>query len=195
MGLKENTLYNRYFYHEANEKGALKFISSPECTLEMVNYEEDGLTSLINASRFNSFKSVEALINKGVNINHCSTYSGMNALMFTIFDGRYGNVETTEANLKVVSLLIEAGTDLNYNNKKYSAFILACRCEKLEVIKILLNYDIDVNFKDIDGKTGLDYLKEKNEIEGIRLVNNYILNKTLQEELPNNLSETKIFKI
>lgn len=194
MSLKENTLYNRYFYHESNEKGALKFIDSPECTLEMINYEEDGYTSLIMAARFNSFKSVEALINKGVNVNYHSTISGMDALMYTIADGRDAG-ESKLANLKVVSLLIEAGTDLHYNNKEYSAFILACRCEKLEVIKLLMSYDIDINFTNIHGKTGLDYLKESNQLEGVKLVENYLLNKDLNKELPNELTESKKYKI
>jgi ankyrin repeat protein len=194
MSLKENTLYNRYFYQEANEKGALKFINSPECTLEMINYEEDGYTSLMMASRFNSFNCVEALINKGVNVNYHSSTLEMDALMYTIADGRYSG-DSKEANLKVVSLLIEAGTDLHYNNKEFSAFILACRCEKLEVIKLLLNHNTDINFIDIYGKNGMDYLKENNDLQGVKLVEAYILNKSLQKELPTNITEVKKLKI
>jgi uncharacterized protein len=197
MGLSEDTLYTRYLDDEVKEKAALNFIKSSECTLEMINYEDpNGFTPLCMAARFNSHKVVKALIDKGADINYVTTIYEMNALICAIAEGKYEPEDgSKEANLKVVELLINAGTNVDFKSNSYSAFVLACRCNKTEVVKLLLNHDIDINFKDSYQKKGMDYLKQEKNKEGIKLVQSYILNKSLQKELFINSSENKKPKI
>lgn len=190
MELYEETLVEEYMADTKDDVRAIKFINSPQCTLEMINYmDDDGWCSLNLAARLNRYEVVEALIKKGANPNVVSWDSGRNPLMYAISEGTYYNEEKI-SNIKTIEILINAGTDLNFG-KRTSAFVLACELNKTEVIALLLAHQINIDFKDKNGHTGLDYLKEAENEEGIKLVETYLLNKSLQKELTTNGVETK----
>jgi ankyrin repeat protein len=189
--LDESTLVEVYMADTRDDKGAIAFINSAECTKEMVNYaDDDGWTALNLAAKLNRWEVVEALIKKGADVNHENFNYSMNALMFAIYDGDYYEGEDREANLKTIDLLINAGTDLNFEDR-FSAFTLACNLDKIEVIVRLLGHGVNIDFKDEDDKTGMEHLIENKNEDAIRLVENYRLNNKLQEELPSNKSEPK----
>jgi ankyrin repeat protein len=195
MELSEDTLFEEYMSDTTDDEGAIKFINSPECTIEMINYDNgDGWCALNLAARLNRYEVVEALIKKGADVNHVSWDSSMNPLMYAIYDGDYYEGGSKEANLKTIELLINAGTNLNFEDR-FSAFTLACGARKIEVIASLLQHNINVEFKDENGNTGLNMLKKHNNVEGIKLIETYLLNKSLQKELPTNGVEVKKPKI
>jgi ankyrin repeat protein len=194
--LSEDTLFEEYMADTKDDIRAIDFINSPKCTLEMINYDNgDGWCALNLAARLNRYHVVEALINKGADVNHVSWDSSMNPLMYAINDGDYYENDGSKAdNLKTIHLLINAGTDLNYGDR-FSAFTLACQVNKTEVICGLLYNKININFKDEDGNTGIDYLKENHNEEALKLIDNYLLNTRLEKELSTNTKETKKHKI
>lgn len=193
--LSEETLLEEYMADTEDDEGAIKFINSKKCTKEMVNYsDDDGWSALNLAARLNRWEVVEALIKKGANPNHIHWDYSYNALMFAIVDGSYYEGETREANLKTIDLLINAGTNLNFEDR-FSAFSLACELRKTEVIARLLGHGVNIDFKDEDGKTGMDHLIKNNSKEAIDLVEKYILKNNLQEELKSTQSENKKPKI
>lgn len=173
-----------------NDADVVAFINSSACTKEMVNeLGGNNMTPLHVAAMSNKYTIVEALINKGADVNglfYGVPTSGLPPLHMAIYYGSYDNADK-DNNLKTINLLLAAKADINIPN--HSAFVLACIKSKNEVIKILLNYDIDIQFKGAfqsaydNDKTGLDYLKlHKNEI-GIKIVEAHMLSKALQEEL------------
>ncbi len=190
--LGEDTLFEVYMANTKDDIGAIKFINSPECTVEMVNYDNgDGWCPLNLAARLNRHEVVDALIKKGADVNQVSWDSSMNALMYAICDGDYYEQDGSKLdNLKTIELLVNAGTNLNFEDRT-SAFLLACELNKTEVIALLLAHKINIDFKDEDGNTSMTFLRERNNNEGIRLVENYMLKESLQKELPNELSESK----
>ena len=78
--------------------------------------------------------------------------------------------------------MIDANTNLNFEDR-FSAFTLACQVNETEVIKLLLQYNINIDFKDEDGQSGLDYLKEHYNQEAINMVNSYVMHEKLNTEL------------
>lgn len=194
--LNEDTLIEQYMADTNDDIGTIKFINSANCTKEMVNYEDgDGWCALNLAARLNRYEVVDALIKKGGDVNHINRGHSMNPLMFAIYDGDYyDHDESKEDNLKTIQLLINAGTNLNYE-KRFSAFTLACQTRKNEVVSLLLSYDINIDYKDEDGKTGLDHLREDENEFCIKLVEKYLLSKSLQKELTSNNNETKKIKM
>ncbi|KAJ3452369.1 ankyrin repeat and protein kinase domain-containing protein [Anaeramoeba flamelloides] len=65
---------------------------------------------------------------------------------------------------KVFDFLLGCGVDLNYqNNKKETAFHIACKNRKpnYDIIKSLVNQGANINLKNSQERTGLDYLWHK----------------------------------
>jgi ankyrin repeat protein len=141
---------------------------------------------------------VRALLQKGADVNgmfHKMDKPGLPPLHMAVYYGHYDN-EGKEDNLKTINLLLEAKADIDIST--HSAFLLACIKSRNEVIKLLLNYDIDIYFKEeITGdylgnkfKTGLDYMQDNKNDAGIKIVKAYMLNKELEKEL--NLTEKSV---
>ena len=177
----ESTLYYLYMSNTEDDVGAIKFINSKECTLEMINYDNgDGWCPLNLAARLNRSDVVEALIKKGADVNHVSWDYSYTPLMFCIV---YGSCRgDDEEQLRTIDLLINAGTNLNYEGR-FSAFSKVCCSNQTEIIKKLLQHPINIEFRDEDGISGMDYLIDHKNYEAISLVNKYLLNNTLQQEL------------
>jgi ankyrin repeat protein len=180
--LEEDTLIEQYMADTNDDEGAIKFIKSPECTLEIVNYEDgDGWTALNLAARLNRYEVVKALIEKGADVNQINSNYSYNALMFCIIDG--SSSDEDEEQYKTAKLLIDSGTNLNFEDR-FSAFSQACEMAKIEILKLILQHpSINIGFIDEENKTGLDYLNEDNNVEGLSLVNAYVMNNKLDKEL------------
>lgn len=163
------------------------FIESKECTKKIFNYKDkDGNTPLYVAALMNNFLIVEALIKKGADINYLKETSGFNPLMAAIFDSSYLATNRQQENTDIINLLIDAGTSLEPTIGE-SAFNLACLTGKNEAIRKILGSgkEINLHFRDRYNATGLGHLEQTGNNEGLRLVENYLLNKSLKKELPN----------
>jgi ankyrin repeat protein len=176
-----------------NTEGLIMLINSPEYTKEVINYSSEFHTPLSMACTHNRPEVVEALIKKGADVNHLSK-EGMTPLMLNIYNASYYNEEERAKSLETIQILIDNKADIHIKGR-YSAFSLACGLEKLEIVRFLLDHDVDIEFKDVNGKTGLDYLKNENNIEGIKLIESYILHKNLKNNLDEHNTVNKKHKI
>jgi ankyrin repeat protein len=171
----------------------INLINSLEHTEEIINYSTDVYTPLSAACIHSRSEVAEVLIKKGADINHLSK-DGMTPFMLNIYNAAYSNEEEINKSLKTLQVLIDNNADVHIK-KRYSAFSLACGLEKLEIVKLLLDLNVDIEFKDVNGKTGLDYLKDEKNIEGIKLIETYILHKDLKENLDQHNTINKKHKI
>lgn len=61
---------------------------------------------------------------------------------------------------KVLKFLIEKGIDLDVTDDFGSTYLLhACERSEIEIIKILLEHDVNINYKNKDGYTALDRVR------------------------------------
>lgn len=189
--LSEETLLEEYMADTRDDVGVINFLNSPECTKEMVNYhDDDGWSSLILAVRLNRYEVAKKMIEKGADVNYADWDHSYNALMHCMHNGS-GRDE--EAHIKTIKLLIEAGTNLNYEDR-FSAFTMAASMNNTEVMKLLLtNAKINLDFKDEDDKSGMDYLKESNNVEILQLIEKLKLKEKLNDEMVSN--ESSILKV
>lgn len=163
------------------------FIESKECTKDIFNYiDADGNTPLYVAAGTNKYEVVKALVKKGANVNHFKDANGFNALMAAIFDSSYLATNRIKENEEIINLLIDAGTSLEPTIGE-SAFNLACLTGKTEAIRKILGSgkEINLHFRDRYNATGLGHLEQTGNDEGLRLVENYLLNKALKKDLSN----------
>jgi ankyrin repeat protein len=164
----------------------VKFIESKECTKKMCNYKDrDGNTPLYVAAAENKFEIVEALVKKGANVNYVKESNSLNPLMVAIFDSSFQATNKEKANTDIINFLVDAGTNLEPTLGE-SAFNLACLTEKTEAIRKILGSgkEINLHFRDRYNATGLGHLEQTGNDEGLRLVQNYLLNKSLKKDLP-----------
>lgn len=170
----------------AKQSEIVAFIESKECNKKVFDYKDkDGNTPLYVAAITNKYEVVKALVKKGANVNHVKDANSMNALMGAIFDSSYQTTGKEKENTDIINLLVEAGTSLEPTFGE-SAFNLACMTEKTEAIRNILGsgQEINIHFRDRYNATGLGHLEQTGNDEGLRLVQNYLLNKNLKKELP-----------
>lgn len=167
-----------------NDDNIIEFINSNQCTKEMVNKScGNNMTALHIAASNNKYRVAEALLEKGADANgmfYQMDNPGLPPLHMAIYYGSYGN-EKTEENLRVIKLLLDAKADIDIST--HTPFLLASIRSKNEVVQLLLNYDIDIQFKGADNKTGLDHMIYNNNSVGIKIVQSHMLDKALREEL------------
>lgn len=181
--MKVSILIDDYMMNTDDDERVINFLKSELCSIDMVNYQDnDGWCALNLAARLNRHEVVKALIEKGADVNRINWDHSFNPLMFCIYEGDNHSEEDKENKLKTVKLLIDANTNLNFEDR-FSAFTLACQVNETEVIKLLLQYNINIDFKDEDGQSGLDYLKEHYNQEAINMVNSYVMHEKLNTEL------------
>jgi ankyrin repeat protein len=164
----------------------VKFIESKECDRKIFNYKDSGgATPLYVAAMSNKFEIVEALVKKGANLNAIRDANGFNPLMAAIFDSSYEATNREKQNTDIINLLIEAGTNLEPTIGD-SAFNLACMTGKTEAIRKILasGQEINLHFRDRFNATGLGHLERTGNDEGLRLVELYLINKSLKKDLP-----------
>jgi ankyrin repeat protein len=114
---------------------------------------EEGVTALMVV--YDSPETLELLVKFGADINS-RTVSGKTALFFA--------VETGDFNC--AAWFIEHGADVN--NAEFTEgktpLMQAIYTENYESARLLLEHGADANFRDNNGKTSLDYAKEKKDL-------------------------------
>lgn len=125
--------------------------------------EPDGMgrTALMLAA-FNGHSTiVEQLLNEGVNINNRDS-QGRTALIFAA-SGPY---------LETVELLLENEADPNAVDKDegWSALMFAAAEGNVEIVEILLDYGADASLKDKDGETAIDFARNNNHEQVVKLL-------------------------
>lgn len=56
--------------------------------------------------------------------------------------------------------MVKNGVNIEYRDKeKYTGFIYACQHVNLDIAKLLLRYNVDVEARNRHGKCGYDYLR------------------------------------
>jgi ankyrin repeat protein len=167
-----------------NDDNIIEFINSEQCTKEMVNeIGGNNMTPLHVAALNNKYRVAEALLKKGADVNgmfYQMEKPGLPPLHMAVYYGSYDGKQKEE-NLKVINLLLENKAHIDISS--HSPFMLASIKSKNEVVQLLLNYDIDIQFKDSEEKTGLDHMRYNKNSTGIKLVESHMLERALQEEL------------
>ena len=73
--------------------------------------------------------------------------------------------------LEMVKLLHKHGADLNVKTRcNRTLFHAACYDGYIDIVKFLLEEKVDFEIEDCDGKTPMDFAKEKNHIEIFELL-------------------------
>lgn len=100
---------------------------------------------------------VKLLIEAGSNVNVCDQYeSPLNSVLQIP-----SQMRTKDMNIRrkeIVRVLVENGADVNANDHRYSALVLAARGDTkidAEIVKILVENNADVNIKSIFSRTPL----------------------------------------
>ncbi|MEW6128079.1 MAG: ankyrin repeat domain-containing protein [Acidobacteriota bacterium] len=123
---------------------------------------EHSVTPLMDAVLQRSFKTAQALIQKGADVN-VKTDKGMTALMMASI------VIDTE---DIVEFLLKNGADVNTKDSKgKTALIYAAMNNYSEdKIKLLLDAGADPTIKDLEGKTALMWARETNQDKVVQLL-------------------------
>lgn len=189
--MNANELLKRMFGF-SDVKLIVNFIKSSDCTQEMIHCDDEyGFSPLIYACQYNKTSIVQALINKGVNVNQLhhsivGKYSPLELCILYIADEE----EELEDKVKIIDLLMKAGVHVANHTLN-----LACKKNETAIIKKLLDYPIEVEFVDAKGWKPMDYLLLNKNHEMIKLVNTIVLNKKLKHDLPNKEFPTTKSKI
>lgn len=118
-------------------------------------YDNNGRTALMksvrNMEKDSTENTIYLLLNNGADINVID-YDGWSILMISI---KY--IKSVKDTIKIIKILLEKGIFLNYQRDidGYNALMLACRYREYEVIDFLLDYDIDINLEDNNGKNAI----------------------------------------
>ena len=105
------------------------------------------------------------LLKAGAVVNASDT-NGMTPLLYAAMDN---------PNPDVMNLLIDAGANDVTSKSGKSALILAAMMNCPEVVTTLVNAGADVNARDDDGKSALDYAGDNNKLKGTSIL------RTLEE--------------
>lgn len=130
----------------------------------------NGWTPLCSAVYNGNLTMVKFLLDFGADINKKNT-GGSSPIYYAVFSSHLG----------IVKLLLDNGVNVNeiYSTDRTLLFIHICTRrvetqERLDIIKILLNYGANINHLDDQGKTALDYAKEKNHTGIIKLLQDHL---------------------
>jgi len=122
----------------------IKLLFNEKTNLELI--DSDGKTAfLISVELSNGLDLMKILINNGCNINAKCGKNNNNALINVC---KYSNIKNFE-------YLLELGLDLNYKNNLGQSIIHFI--SSIELMKIVLNYNININISDNNNETALDY--------------------------------------
>ena len=88
------------------------------------------------------------LLENGADANIVSEYSGLTPLFLSIYD--CGVIEgAIPSAIRFVELLLEKGANYNISNRNgETPLYLACQKGCVEVVELLLKYDVDINYTD-----------------------------------------------
>ncbi|MBI3589787.1 MAG: ankyrin repeat domain-containing protein [Candidatus Melainabacteria bacterium] len=138
-------------------KAVNKIISIPGFD---VNKPKDvrGHTALMNAAFNNCYKIVQALINKGANVNvKTEGPAGGYTALHAAIEGSV--LEDTDGNIGIINLLLKHGANINGGDGFTPLMEAAIQANK-EIVELLLSNGADPNLKDNEGHTALDFIKD-----------------------------------
>lgn len=151
----KSTIYDEKLVKAArsgDKETIIKLLSSNKVNVDARN--EFGTTALMAASQDGNADLVKLLIeeyNADVNVEN---FYGRTALMLA----DYESIETME-------LLLSNGADANVRNKSTNSttlmLVAGAHDNYPEVVKLLISYDADITAKDKEGKTAIDYAKDR----------------------------------
>lgn len=121
------------------------------------------MTPLTNAAKDGNISTMNALLDKGANVNEVSSgrWSSM-PLHWALVDDNKNSYE-------VVKLLISKGADVNARNSEgQTPLILAATNNRIELCKILVNAGALVNVKDNNGISPLNKAAEHTNVELVK---------------------------
>ncbi len=145
------------------------------CDINTIN--EDGKTVLFIASLWGYYDIVKLLVNNGADINFQSedgndtpliaALSGMGMVKYHTFLSD----KTKYQHTLVLQLLLSSGASANAKTTEgWSALLAAINIQSVEAVKILLDYEADVNTRNNQGKTALNLAKERGDNQIIQLL-------------------------
>jgi len=136
---------------------------------------DDGKTTLLNyAVREQNLKAVQVLIERGADINLAS--KGKTPLINAV----------AKNDLRILHFLINNDVDLGATVKKgNTALIFASRAGKLDCVKMLVEHGADVEYKNTNGLSALDYANMANYPEVATYLVRIIEMRNYYTDLPN----------
>ena len=113
--------------------------------LKGVNVKRERQSGLIIACRRGNIKIVKLLLDHGVDVN-CTDKNGYTPLL----------ASCECKNKDIVKLLLARGADINIKGpwRFQGSFATACLNNDVEMIKLLINHNVDMNQKGLNGLTG-----------------------------------------
>ncbi len=164
---------------------------------DTVNFYNNGNTPLFIALSTNDYNIVKFIIDKGANIN-TKDLDGDNCLQqynsflekFTGFP-KY-DIVYKKHNKLIFEYLLISGADINnINNIKLSVLMSAITASNDEAVSQLLNYNVNILYKNSNGMTALDIakfymkfnVKKQEKIKIIKMIENAIKNNSNPENV------------
>lgn len=112
---------------------------------------EDGITPLLTAAMNDNLELVKLLIDNGAKVNYVGStgYSVLNSLA--------SNSNVTEETLSIIQMLINNGANINEKEpiEGFTPLLHAIENNNIDIIKLLIDNDVDVNITDNFGTTPL----------------------------------------
>ncbi|KAH7479219.1 putative ankyrin repeat protein [Phytophthora ramorum] len=134
-----------------------------EESAQLINLQNQfGNTPLHNASRAGSPGCVTHLIQAGAKTS-IKNVNGSTALHHACY--------SEQANLEVVQLLVEAGSDVNATDEQgHSSLIVAAKTNQTEAIDFLRKHGADITLQNLFGENALHFAELRNNTKAIHLL-------------------------
>ena len=156
-----------------------------------INFQHtDGATALYRACEYNKDEIVDILIDANANPDICTNVKNKSPLIKSSakgnakivkkllqnkpninikdFKGQSALFWACKKNRKmIVEILLNANANPNIceNKKNKSPLMIACQNGNVEIVQTFIHNEVDLNLKDIDGKTALEWAVEKGHDE------------------------------
>lgn len=145
---------NEFLFYSLNKKDLFIFYLFIKAGVNVNKFNNDGFTPLMLASINNLKIFVFLLINAGADLN-IQDKNEKTALIYSVI---YNNSN----DYSIVKMLIQFGANINiYGLDGYTVLIWATNCKNGELVKILINAGVDVNYRDFYGYNAYFYSCEE----------------------------------
>lgn len=174
-----NTIYHEAFKYNASHIIVFLFKTVTREAINQIN--SNGETVLHMAMRTDNRNAIEMCLRLGANIDAVNNL-GNTPIFNAIEENQYHNV----------LVCVNKFADLYHRNKeRETPFILACTTEhrNIDIVKLLVNNGANIDDKTSEGKTILQTLLEKEELNEQKLTKE---NKEAKENLDLNIEDEKI---
>lgn len=153
--------------------------------------DEEGNTPVIKASEFNNNDMVKFLIENGADIN-LKNDEGEVALIQAVENDNAEMVKT----LLEQDLIVSDGSNLNilYYDGKYFPLMMAVYSRNIEIIKLLIEFGVDLDLQNSEGNTALHSLlvDSNKQPKKIKNITNILLDNGANPNIKNNKGNTPL---